>query len=266
MKPGKGTVTVTGKGSYTGSVQATFAIRVPLSMCKLAVKNQVYTGKALEPAVTVKYGSVTLKKGTDYTVAYKNNVKPGKGTVTVTGKGNYTGAAQATFAIRVPLSKCRLAVKNQVYTGEAVKPAVTVKYGAQKLKVNTDYALTYKNNKAVGVATVTVTGKGGYTGKKTLSFRILPRATAIKLSDAVKGVAVKWTGRAEATGYQVQYGLKSSFKGAITHLVKGARTVSTTLKSLEAGKTYYVRVRVYRAVGTNTYYSAWSKTESIKAR
>jgi hypothetical protein len=266
VKPGKGTVTVTGKGSYTGSVQATFAIRVPLSMCKLAVKNQVYTGKALEPAVTVKYGSVTLKKGTDYTVAYKNNVKPGKGTVTVTGKGSYTGSVQATFAIRVPLSKCRLAVKNQVYTGEAVKPAVTVKYGAQKLKVNTDYALTYKNNKAVGVATVTVTGKGGYTGKKTLSFRILPRATAIKLSYGKKGVAVKWTGRPEATGYQVQYGLKSSFKGAKNHVVKGARTVSATLTSLEAGKTYYVRVRVYREVGTNTYYSAWSKAESIKAK
>jgi hypothetical protein len=113
---------------------------------------------------------------------------------------------------------------------------------------------------------VTVTGKGGYTGKKTLSFRILPRATAIKLSDAVKGVAVKWTGRAEATGYQVQYGLKSSFKGARTHVVKGAKIVSATLKSLEAGKQYYVRVRVYRKVGKKTYYSAWSKAESIKAK
>jgi hypothetical protein len=64
----------------------------------------------------------------------------------------------------------------------------------------------------------------------------------------------------------VQYGLKSSFKGAITHLVKGARTVSTTLKSLETGKQYYVRVRVYRKVGKKTYYSAWSKAESIKAK
>ena len=234
--------------------------------CKITVEDQVYTGEAIEPAVTVKYGSVTLKKGTDYTVAYKNNVKPGKGTVTVTGKGSYTGSVKVTFKILVPLSKCKLTVKDQVYTGEAVKPAVTVKYGAKKLKVNTDYALTYKNNKAVGVATVTVTGKGGYTGKKTLSFRILPRATAVKLSYGKKGVAVKWTGRAEATGYQVQYGLKSSFKGARTHVVKGARTVSATLTSLEAGKTYYVRVRVYREVGTNTYYSAWSKAGSIEAK
>jgi hypothetical protein len=64
----------------------------------------------------------------------------------------------------------------------------------------------------------------------------------------------------------VQYSLKSSFKGATPQAVKGSKNVSTTLKSLEAGKTYYVRVRVYREVGKNTYYSAWSKAESIKAR
>ena len=112
----------------------TAAPKVDISKCEFTVKDQTYTGKALKPAVTVKYGSKTLKQGTDYTVSYKNNVKPGTATVTVTGKGDYTGSAKATFRILVPLSKCKLTVKSQTYTGKALKPAVTVKYGSKALK------------------------------------------------------------------------------------------------------------------------------------
>ena len=42
-------------------------------------KKCTYAGKAVKPAVKVTYGKTTLVKGTDYTVAYANNKKPGKG-------------------------------------------------------------------------------------------------------------------------------------------------------------------------------------------
>lgn len=64
-----------------------------------AIKNQTYTGKALKPAVTVKLNGTTLKSGTDYTVSYKNNTKVGTATVTITGKGNYTGRITKNFEI-----------------------------------------------------------------------------------------------------------------------------------------------------------------------
>ena len=44
-------------------------------------------------------GTTTLKEGTDYTLSYKNNVKVGTATVTVTGTGAYTGTKSVTFKI-----------------------------------------------------------------------------------------------------------------------------------------------------------------------
>ena len=58
-----------------------------------------YSGKAYTPTVTVKVDGKTLTKGTDYTVKYENNVKPGTAKITVTGKGNYTGTKTKTFEI-----------------------------------------------------------------------------------------------------------------------------------------------------------------------
>ena len=257
----------TAKPTAAPTVKPTATPKVDISKCKVTVKDQTYTGKALKPAVTVKYGSATLKQDTDYTVTYKNNVKPGKATVTVTGKGSYTGSAKVTFRILVPLSKCRFTVKSQTYTGKALQPAVTVKYGSKVLKKGTDYTVSYKNNKAVGVATVTVKGKGGYTGTKKLTFKILPRAVAIsKLTAGKQRLTVKWARRAEATGYELQYALKRSFAGARTVKIKKNATVSATIKKLKKGKTYYVRLRSYKTVGKKTYYSAWSKGKGMKVK
>ncbi len=58
-----------------------------------------YTGKAYEPAFTIFIDDVTLKAGTDYTYKFENNVGPGTATITVTGKGNYTGTFIRTFEI-----------------------------------------------------------------------------------------------------------------------------------------------------------------------
>ena len=67
----------------------------------LAKTSYVYDGKAKRPAVkSVKLNGKKLKAGTDYKVKYTNNVKAGKATVTVTGKGGYKGTAKATFTIK----------------------------------------------------------------------------------------------------------------------------------------------------------------------
>jgi len=66
------------------------------------ISDQIYTGAAIEPTITVKDGETTLTLGTDYTVAYTDNIYPGTATVTVTGIGNYSGTATATFIIYIP--------------------------------------------------------------------------------------------------------------------------------------------------------------------
>lgn len=62
-----------------------------------------------------------------------------------------------------------------VYNGKARKVSITIKDGSYTLKKDKDYSVSYKNNKAVGVATVTIEGKGLYKGTKTLNFKILPK-------------------------------------------------------------------------------------------
>ena len=65
----------------------------------ITVPGQIYTGAALEPALTVVYNGVTLAAGVDYDAAYANNVEVGTAAYTVTFKGNYAGTASGTFAI-----------------------------------------------------------------------------------------------------------------------------------------------------------------------
>lgn len=63
------------------------------------VEKQEYTGKAIKPGVTVKDGSYTLKKGTDYTISYSNNTKIGTAKALIKGKGKYSGSKKVSFQI-----------------------------------------------------------------------------------------------------------------------------------------------------------------------
>ena len=84
----------------------------------------------------------------------------------------------------------------------------------------------------------------------------------------VKGKKMKvvYSKNAKATGYQIQYSVKSSFKGAKTVKVKGAKNVSKVISKLTKGKKYYVRVRGYKVSGGKTYISAWSAKKAVSIK
>ncbi len=182
IEAGTATVTITGKGNYTGTIAKTFTI-TPAKLYKVTLSktSMAYTGKARKPVPTVSAKVngelVTLVKGTDYTVKYENNIDAGTATVTVTGKGNYTGTITKTFTITpVKLYKATLSKTSMAYTGKARKPVPTVaaKVNGQLVTLvkGTDYTVKYENNIKVGKATVTITGKGNYTGTITKTFTI----------------------------------------------------------------------------------------------
>lgn len=268
---GTATVTVTGKGNYTGSQTATFTVTPrPMESCKIAwIASQTYTGKAIKPAPEVTYKGETLKAGTDYTVSYKNNKAAGTATVTVKGMGVYAGTKERTFTIKaLSIARCDFsALKDATSTGKAIAPKPTVKFGGKKLKAGTDYAVSCENNKAVGKATVTITGKGNFNGTKKLSFKILPKGIALtSLTADVGKLEAKWDEGAGIDGYQLQYGQKKDFSDAVSATVKGAKAVSKVIRKLESGKTYYVRIRTYKAVNGKKYFSDWSKALSKKVK
>lgn len=179
-KIGTATVTVKGKGKLSGTRSVTFKINAkPIKNAVITYNNSLtYNGSKLSPAVTVKYGNATLKKNTDYTVAYSNNVNAGTGTITITGKGIYGGSVKKTFTIK-KLGISATAVSgtgNKVYTGSAIKPVPAVKAGGRTLKNGTDFTVSYKNNTEPGTATLIVNGKGNYSGSVSKTFKITARA------------------------------------------------------------------------------------------
>ena len=175
---------------------------------------------------------------------------------------------EPTETPKVNISKCKLTVPSQVYTGKVLKPAVTVKYGKKALKKGTDYTVSYKNNKAIGTATVTVEGKGNYTGTAKKTFKINPKAVSgLKLKAGKGKLGVSWKKSAGGVGgYQLQYALKKSFGGARKVTVSKASTVKGTIKNLKKGKIYYVRIRAFKKIGKTTYWSAWSGAKRAKVK
>ena len=168
--------------------------------------------------------------------------------------------------VKVKISECKVTVKDQTYTGKALKPAVKVTYNKAKLKNGTDYTVTYKNNTNIGVATVTVTGKGNYTGTKKLTFNINPKGTNFsKLKGGKQQITLTWKNPKNITGYEIQYSLKKDFSGGKTVKIKKAKTLTTTIKKLKAAQTYYLRIRAFTTVKKKgTFYSAWSKAKTVK--
>ena len=136
----------------------------------LPKQNYSFTGEAQMPEATVldEEGNI-LVEGTDYKVSYSNNINAGTATVTVTGIGNYFGTAATTFTI-APLNINTIRVSpidDQIWTGKKITPTMSTDVAAD------NYSVSYRNNVDPGTATITLIGKGNYTGTKMVTFRIL---------------------------------------------------------------------------------------------
>lgn len=100
---GTATITVSGKGNYRDSLNATFPIaQASLTQVEVVMPNQYATGSALTPKpVSVKLGDYELTEGVDYQISgYANNTAVGKASATLTGIGNFTGSVNAAFEIK----------------------------------------------------------------------------------------------------------------------------------------------------------------------
>ena len=95
----------------------------------------------------------------------------------------------------------------------------------------------------------------------------LKTPTTVKQSSisAARKMTVKWTKNSSADGYQVQYASNSLFTSMKTKTVKGAATNSLTLTGLNKKNTYFVRVRSYKTVNGQKYYSAWNVSSKVKS-
>ena len=205
---GTATAKITGRGNYKGSYTTTFKI-VPCAISQVTIReiaDKTYSGKKIEPYIKLTYKNKSLKRGTDYTVSYDNNIDVGTATATITGIGNFMGTTAVSFKIVKGTSKIKVsAISNQTFTGVEITPEVSVKEGTKKLTKDVDYKVSYANNINVGIATVTVTGIGSYDGTARKTFRIVSRP--------LKEVSVEKIDAQEYTGKELTPKLNLTYNG-----------------------------------------------------
>ncbi len=182
-----------------------------------AIADTAFTGEAIEPELTVTFGQIPMVLGTDYTVAYTDNVSAGKATATITGKGNYKGTKSANFNIvrkAITDEMVTLSPETFTYDGSAQTPTVMVAYKIDEQTTKTltedDYDVSYQkvvvggtpetvtSPTDAGTYNVVVTAKenGNYSGTATKGFTInaadISGATIAAIADMTYvGVAIE---------------------------------------------------------------------------
>lgn len=253
---GTASAILTGTGNSTGSVTKDFTIKpLDISRYSASLSQYSYTSDGTEkcPDVTVTYGDKTLAAGTDFTVSYKDNVKEGTATVTITGSGNYTGIINTTFTITAAPGKSDGKVSLKSSNTKVVKISGTKVIPVNPGKANVTITVTAGNRYAAATKTVTIT--------------VIPAKTSLRSvkSQTAKQATVTWKKIKSISGYQISYSQNSSMKKAKALTVKGSAT-RATLKKLVSKKKYYVRICTYKVVSGKKYYSKWSSKKSVKIR
>ena len=162
--------------NYTGKVTYSFTIFPKAVTADMigAIADETYTGSAITPKPVVTDGNTILTSGTDFAFSYDTNTDAGAATLTITGKGNYTGTANQKFTIKpkdISSATIRLHNNSFIYDGIAKKveiASVTLGENTNTLTLTspTDYDIKAGNTfiNANASITLTIAGKGNYTG------------------------------------------------------------------------------------------------------
>ena len=190
---GTATATVTGKGNYTGSVSKNFTINK--ASRDVTFNPYHFTRTFGDPDFTIvpttSGGGILSYSSNDISIATVNSstgkvhiVGVGKVRITarLSGSSNYRPASdwyEVTVVAKEVAATMIGEIAEQTYTGSPLTPAVVVTDGDATLTEETDYTVEYTNNTETGEATVTITGKGNYTGTASTTFTIVADKTTL---------------------------------------------------------------------------------------
>lgn len=243
-------IIITGKGNYEGKLTKHFTIAPKdirdndVSIDDIAV---VYNSKkSQKPVPAVLWNGKKLAAKKDYTVQDVSYTDAGSYTVAVTGIGNYKGERTFKFTITEGKLASKLTVgkiPNQTYTGQEIRPELTVKDKTKVLTLHEDYdVVRYENNKNVGTATIVIEGKGSYVGIKKVTFKIVEVASLSKAK-----AELKFTNAPTYTGKEVKADSES-----VTISLKGETVPRTLTKGTDYEVVYTNNVKAGTATATFT--------------
>lgn len=134
------------------------------------------------------------------------------------------------FKYEKPIGETSISLSRTSYTydGKAKKPTVAIKDGMKTLVLNTDYTYKYSANTNAGTGKVVITGKGNYSGTKTMTFTI--KKVAQKLSVKKTSYSKTYGNVAFSLGAKTTQGpkkitYKSSDTSVVTVNAKGKVTI-----------------------------------------
>ncbi|MDO4191655.1 MAG: Ig-like domain-containing protein [Erysipelotrichaceae bacterium] len=141
----------------------------------------VYNGKAQTfSSLKVYDGNKLLKKNTDYTVKYTDNLHTyGTPLLTITGKGNYTETIGIPFVIRqADLAEAAASDLSVTYTAALKDPSPVVSYNGLKLREGTDYVIENRpftsELEEGGIFELVLTGINDFYGTRTVMMYVSP--------------------------------------------------------------------------------------------
>ena len=288
---GKATITITAAATNnynTATKQITVTVaKAAQSITAKAAASSVAVGKTTTVSITGAKGTKSYKSS-DTTVAAVNastglvtakKVGTVKITATSAATSNYNAASKTVTIKVVPAATASLAAENQATGIKLTWKKVT---GANGYKVyrGTTLIKTITSGSTVTFADAKANTNGtkytykvvakGTTGDSTLSrsrviYRVARPAVSSVTNTAASKMTIKWGKNAKATGYVIHYSTDKTFKsGNKSVTVTSASTVSRVIAGLTKGKTYYVRIRTYKTVGSAKYWSMWSAARSVK--
>ena len=191
LNVGKATVTVTGIGNFKGTITRTFKINKANLTVK--VKDKTITYKDEYPVFELDcvgfVSDETMKSlncSYSFSTVYNVNSNIGEYDVYVTGLEltNYLVSIQKgkLTVLRRELKNEDLDLQNINYTYEGKELYPAVKFNINNITINTDYTISYTNNKNAGTGTVIITGLGNYSGEVVKNFKISKKDLYININ------------------------------------------------------------------------------------
>lgn len=237
----------------------TWVAYTDVSSCEVSIEgadsySTACTGKAVTPAVTVKSGDTVLVNGTDYSVAYSNNVDPGTAAITVTGIGNNKGTIKKTFTIDKADQTVTVSAAASVVAGKTAQITAggtgVLTYSSSKTSVATVSGSGVITAKKPGTVKITVKAAGDSyynAASKTVTVKVTLAAGKISsLTNTSSGIKIKWSKVTGASGYYI-YRKTSSGSYKKIKTIQSTSTLSYTDTAVKSknGTAYTYKVVPY---------------------
>lgn len=227
--------------------------------------------------------------------AYFMIKKGGQAVITASSEeGSYTAKCIVNATMDIACHKITLSQDTYEYDGKEKEPTVTV----EDLVEGTDYSVEYSDNVEAGTATVTIRGIGANTGSVTKNFTITPKkeaetpqvqskptvtpkpagsgnTSAIKVEKPTRfkvkniskrKVKLTWKAAKDAKGYEIYRSTKKNGKYKKIKTITKKSTVKYTNSKLKKKKQYFYKIRSYKVVNGQKYYSSFTGVKKIRIK